>query len=99
MALALDHIQGVRWLHKNLRRGLLRLECYIDTEIMQREPRPPFFYDERLPERDMLRARLLKIEQERRRLAVAEVERLQPLHDRLLTLVLRHGLLRPGRDH
>jgi len=95
IALTLDHIHRVRQVHNDLRRNLVKLECYIDTEIMQREPKPPHFYDKRIAERDMLRARLLRIEHERRQLAVVERERLQTLHDRLLILLERHRQLRP----
>ena len=93
IALTLDHLDKVRKLHEHLARGLLRLECYIDTEIIQREPRPPVYEDPRLRERDMLRGRLLQIEQERRRLAIIRDEKLQALHDRLLTLMNKHVYL------
>ena len=64
IALTLNQVDCVRNVHKKLRLDLLRTECRIDTEIMQREPRDPVYEDPRLPERDMLKARLLKIERE-----------------------------------
>ena len=91
IALTLDQIEGVRRVHKKLRRDLLRIECYIGTEILRREPQIPVYEDPRLPERDMLRARLLKIGQERRRLELIEEEKLRSLHDRLLELMNREG--------
>ena len=91
IALTLDQIESVRLVHKEIRRNLLRIECYIDTEIMQREPRIPVYRDGRLAERDMLRARLLNIEQERRRLELIEDEKLRSLHDRLMALMNREG--------
>lgn len=91
IALTLDQIEGVRGLHKKLQRDLIRIECYIGTEILRREPQIPVYEDPRLPERDMLRARLLKIGQERRRLELIEEEKLRSLHDRLLTLLNREG--------
>ena len=91
IALTLDQIESVRRVHKKLRRDLLRIECYIDTEIMQREPHEPVYEDPRLPERDMLRARLLKIGQEQRRLELIEEEKLRSLHDRLVALMNREG--------
>ena len=45
----------------------------------------------------MLRARLLKIGKERRRLALAEEEKLRAMHDRLLALVNREGSVGEGR--
>ncbi len=85
LALTVSHIESARDLHANLRRGLLRQECYLDTEIMQREPREPVYDDPRLPERDKLRDRLRDVDKERRRLALQENETLRNLNDRLLT--------------
>lgn len=93
LALTLSHIQRVRALQQQLHLNLLRQECYLDTEIMQREPRPHNYVDYRLPERDRLRDKLRQLEHERRHLAIVYVERLQPLHDRLLTLLNRHTQL------
>ena len=96
LALALDHIDSVHLLHENLRRNLLRHECYLSTEILQREPRGSQVYrDERLPERDRLRDRLREIDAERRRLAMWHEEHLARLHDRLLTLFNRFTQLQP----
>lgn len=97
VAFLTDRLDRVRQLHKSLRLNLLRLECYIDTEIMQRDPpRGPFFYDRRLPERDMLRARLLKIEAERRQIVISEEERLLAVHERLFVLMRQHSYLKPN---
>lgn len=94
LALTLSHINRARSLHQQLHRNLLRQECYIDTEIIQRQPRIPVYTDERLSERDRLRDRLRDIEKERRRLAVDYEAQLRSLHDRLLALLNRHTLLR-----
>ena len=94
MALTLDQIDGLRRSHEKVRRNLLRQECYLETEITQREPRPPVYEDSRLPERDRLRDRLRAVEKERRRLLLSEEEALRPLHDRLLSLFNRHDQLR-----
>ena len=93
IALTLDHLARIRDLHNQLRHRLVRLECYVDTEIIQRSPRPPFYYDDRLEERDRLRNKLFKIEEQRRKLAITEEEKLQALHDRLLALMNKHGQL------
>ena len=90
LALTLSHIDSVRRLQRDLRRSLLRQELYLDTEIMQREPREPVYEDPRLKERDMLRDRLRRVEHERRRLALVEEESLRGLHDRLLEVLNRH---------
>lgn len=93
MALTVDQLEGIRKVHDKARRSLLRQECYLDTEITQREPRPPVYEDPRLPERDRLRDRLRAVEKERRKLLLSEEEQLRPLHDRLLTLLNRHDQL------
>jgi len=90
IALTLSQINNVDNLHEKLRRNLLRLECYIDTEIMQRAPKPPHFYDHRIAERDMLRARLLRIEAERRALSIFEERELRQLHTQLWSLLGQH---------
>ena len=95
IALTLDHIARFRDLHEHLRRNLVRLECYINTELLQLQPRGPVYRDERFLERDKLKRRLFKIEEERRRLAVQKEERLQGLHERLLALLHRQALLQP----
>ena len=93
IALTLDQIRSVRRLHEHLRRELTRVECYIETEIIQREPRIPVYEDRRIAERDMLRGRLLAIGQERRRLAMAEEEKTHAAHSRLLMLTNRRNAL------
>ena len=93
VALTVDQIDGLRKSHEKVRRNLLRQECYLETEITQREPRPPVYEDPRLPERDRLRDRLRAVEKERRRLLLSEEESLRPLHDRLLLLLNRHDQL------
>lgn len=99
IALVVDHIQGLRTLNHTLLRSLLRVECYIDTEIIQREPREPVYIDERLAERDRLRNKLQKLEEERRRHAMTYHEKMQELHDRLLSLLQRHAHLQPGNGY
>lgn len=94
LALTLDQLTGIRKLHASLDRRLLLLECYVDTEIIQSSPRPPFYYDRYWHERQMLRRRLLHIEDERRKLALKHEDSMRPLQDKLLTLLHRRALLR-----
>lgn len=93
ITLTLDHIDGLRIVHEKQNRNLSRIESYINTEIFQRSPKPPFYYDTRVAERDMLRARLLRLEDERRGLDVRHLEKLQNLRDRLSDLVNKHTIL------
>lgn len=97
IALTLSQINSVGNLHEKLRRNLLRLECYIDTEIMQRAPMPPNSYDHRIAERDMLRARLLRIERERRVLSIVEERELRQLHTQLWSLLQQHTQVKTAR--
>lgn len=99
LALALDQLTRNRNLHDRLERRLLLMECYVDTEIIQRSPRPPFYYDRYWHDRQMLRGRLVKIEDERRRLALQREESMRPLHDKLLNLIHRRELLRGTTLH
>lgn len=93
IALVLSQLEGTRTLHINLQRHVTLLECYIGTEIIQREPRTAFFYDHRIGERDMLRARLLTLEAERRRLLIIENNTSRDLESRLQSLISRAKLL------
>ncbi|MCG3129443.1 MAG: hypothetical protein FLDDKLPJ_00170 [Phycisphaerae bacterium] len=94
LALTLDQLTGIRKLHASLDRRLLLLECYVDTEIIQSSPQPPFYYDRYWHDRQMLRRRLLHIEDERRKLALKREDSMRPLQDKLLTLLHRRALLR-----
>ncbi len=93
VALTLDHLDELRQVHRRIHRSLIRHECYLGTEIIQREPTPPAYEDPRLPERDRLRDRLRKIDEERRRWAAQYAKECQTLLDRLLSLVGRREQL------
>ena len=95
MALALDQLDRTRSLHEAIRRQLLRVECYIDTEVIQISPREPVYIDERWHDRQMLKRKLFFIDHERRKLAVSEQEKLQALHDRLLSLWNKYRQISP----
>jgi hypothetical protein len=96
LAMVLDHLGRLRFLHQGLRRNLLQHECYLLTEILQREPRgSQVYHDERLPERDRLRDRLREIDRERRHLAMVEEEQQRALSDRLLAVTNRLAFLAP----
>ncbi len=90
MALTLDHLDRLRGVHRRINKSLVRHECDIGTAILQREPRPPVYVDPRLPERDRLRDRLRKLDEERRRWSIQYAKDLQSLMDRLLSLSSKH---------
>ncbi len=91
--LTLDHVNGLRGLQREQLRSILRIECYTDTELMNTDPKPSQYFFTRRPDREKLRERLARLEQERRRLSLSMVERIQTLHDRLLILLNRHAQL------
>ncbi|MCC6680505.1 MAG: hypothetical protein IT445_06340 [Phycisphaeraceae bacterium] len=97
IGLTLAELDRTRTLHENLRRGLLRQECYLDTELMRLDrPRyPPQPYQEH---RRRLKDRLSDIERERRRLALIEDEQLRTLHEHLMSLLNKHRYLAPRED-
>ena len=87
--MALEQIDRLRQTHEWVRRSMLRQELFIDTQIIRRTPRDPVYLDPRLPERDMLRGRLLALEAERRRLASTEEKELRSLQERLVEHVIQ----------
>lgn len=95
IALTLEHIERVRALRESQNLGLVRVECYTNTELMQMEQRTPRYSPDRYPEREKFQRRLMRIGEERRRLDSSTDERMRQLHDRLLTLLNRHAQLEP----
>ena len=93
IALVLDQLDSLRDLDDSQRLSLLRVECYTNTELMQMEQRTPRYSPHRFPEREKFQRSLLRIEQDRRRLADTAADRERHLHDRLLSLVERFRLL------
>ncbi len=89
LALALDHLDSMRAMHKELRRNLVRQECYADNELHDMEMRTPQYSPYRFPEREKLQRRLIKIEDERRRLAVDENDAVRESHKEILQLMGR----------
>ena len=80
-------------------RSLVRVECYVDTELMQMEQRTPRYSPYRYPEREKLQRRLHHVGGERRKLVVAHEERVQRLHDRLLDLLNKHAQVSPPDEN
>lgn len=94
IALTLHHIDRLRAREQDMMQSLLQAECYIDTELMQMEQRTPRYSPYRFPEREKMQRRLSRIAEERRRLTVTEAERLDALHNRLLSLLSKHRQLK-----
>jgi hypothetical protein len=93
ISLTVDQIRRLQERHDEQFRRLLRLECYVDTELLQMEQRQPRYAPYHFPEKDKLKQRLFEIEKERRNLSLRLEEKTQSLEDRLLSLINKHQQL------
>jgi len=93
IALTVDQIKRIKDQHNKVFRRLLRVECEIDTDLMQmiqHEPWQPLYH---LPEREKFKQRLFDIEKERRNLSLKLEEKTRSLEDKLLGLINKHEQL------
>lgn len=95
ITLALRHMDRLREVHKAQFQSLLQVDCYTSTELIQMEQRTPRYSPYRFPEREKLQRRLLAIEAERRKLALGLEDKLRPLREQLLKLIIKRGYLSP----
>ena len=95
IALTLDHLNRVRELHDDERHRLHRWEGTVNNELLQLEPRGPVYVDRHTLHRQILKNRLFKIDDERRKLNLHESKEVQGLQDRLLQLLNAHAQLTP----
>jgi len=93
IALTVDQIKRIKQRHDEQFHRLLRVECYVDTELMQMEARQPKYVPYHFPEKQKLRQRLFDIEKERRNLSLRLEEKTHGLETRLLELINRHDQL------
>jgi len=93
IALTVDQLNRQRDLHEEQLRRLLRIECYVDTDLMQLQQRIPRYIPYHFPEKEKLKKRLFEIEKERRNLILRREDRNQSLEDRLLSLINKHQQL------
>lgn len=93
IALTVEQIQRLRDRHDEQFHRLLRVECYVDTELMQMEQRQPQYTPYHFPEKEKLKQRLFDIEKERRNLSLKLEEKTQNLETRLLELINKHQQL------
>ncbi len=94
IALTVDQIKRLRQRHEEQFRRLLRIECYVDTDLKQLEQRIPRYVPHHFPEKEKFKQRLFEIEKERRNLSLRLEEKTQGLEDKLLALVNRWEVLR-----
>ncbi len=93
IALTVDQIKRLKEKHKEQFLRLLRIECYVDTDLMQIEERIPRYAPYHFPEKEKFKQRLFEIEKERRNLSLKLEEKTQGLEDRLLDLINKHEQL------
>ena len=93
IALTVDQIKRLRDRHDEQFHRLLRLECYVDTDLMQLQQRIPRYAPYHFPEKEKFKQRLFDIEKERRNLSLRIEEKTQGLEDRLLNLINKHEQL------
>lgn len=93
IALTTDQIKRLRERHDEQFQRLLRLECNVDTDLMQLQQRTPRYIPYHFPEKEKLKQRLFDIEKERRKLSLRLEEKTQSLEDRLLSLINKHEQL------
>jgi len=93
IALTIDQIKRLKDRHEEQFRRLIRLECYVDTDLMQMEQRQPRYMPYHFPEKEKLKQRLFDIEKERRNLSLKLEEKTQGLEEKLLSLINKHEQL------
>ena len=79
IALTVEQSRRQRELHERQLRRLLRIECYVDTDLMQLEQRIPRYTPCHFPEKEKFKKRLFEIEKERRNLTLRLEEKNQSL--------------------
>ena len=89
IALTVDQIKRLKEKHEEQFLRLLRIECYVDTDLMQLEERIPRYAPYLFPEKDKFKQRLFEIEKERRNLSLKLEKETRGLEDKLLNLVNR----------
>ncbi len=93
ITLTVEQIQRLRDKHDEQFRRLLRVECYVDTELIQMDQRQPRDVPFSLPQEEKLKQRLFDIEKERRNLSLRLEEKTQGLETKLLELINKHQQL------
>ena len=93
ISLTVDQIKRLRDRHDEQFRRLLRLECYVDTDLLQMQQRQPRYLPYHFPEKEKFKQRLFDIEKDRRNLSLRLEEKTQGLEDRLLNLINKHEQL------
>lgn len=92
IALTVEQMRRLKDGHDRQFRRLLKLECYVDTELLQLDRQHRY---EGMPglSDDRLKQRLFEIEKQRRDLSLRLEEKTQTLETKLLELINKHRQL------
>ena len=93
IALTVDQIKRLKERHDEQFLRLLRIECYVDTDLVQLQQRISRYAPYHFPEKEKFKQRLFEIEKERRNLSLRLEEKTQTLESKLLELLNRHNQL------
>ena len=93
IALTLHQLSALGVRGKRIEESLLREESEINTELLQMEQRTPRYSPYRYPEREKLQRRRGRIKEHQRNLRITHHEKLDALHNRLLSLLSKHRQL------
>lgn len=93
IALTVEQLDQLKFLRQDQHRRLLRLECDINTEIMQHRQGIPWYTTAYFSDEQKLKQRLFELEKEQRNLTVRLHDKKQTLEDRLLGLINKHEQL------
>lgn len=93
IALTADQLRRLREHQEEQFLGLLRLECYVDTDLMRLQQRIPKYMPYHFPEKEKFKQRLFEIEKERRNLSFRLQDKKHTLESRLLDLINKHEQL------
>ena len=93
IALTVEQIEQLRNQYDRQFRKLLRIECYIGTELMQLRSGIPLYTHAHFPETEKLHQRLFEIEKQRRDLSLRLEEKNRSLESKLLSLINQHDQL------
>lgn len=97
LVLVSEHLKQARGRYEHEMRRLLRVECYIRSDLLIHERRMWWYSihpDDHWRERDRLKEQLFLVERERRRDRAVLWKRVDELEDRLLALKHQRAIVR-----
>lgn len=93
IALTVEQVEQLKKQYDRQFRKLLRIECYVETELRQLRAGLPEYMHVHFPETEKLHQRLFEIEKQRRDLGLWLGEKNRVLESKLLSLINQHDQL------